>query len=248
MRVPSLSTSDQDASARLTADELTVLLSRSTASNGIDAFIATRATRTAAFSNATPLAINTAADEYIPSPTDDGQSLVYESVGSAGLQDLFFTTQVSGNYPPGTMLSLSSPDDDQEPFLSADGQVLYYVIEATNGDIYRAVRTGNDFTSSIPVTELNSPAGERQMVVTRDDMTIYFATDRAGNGLTDIYEAHRSAPGLPFSTPVPVVEINSPADEYPTWISVDDCIMYITSNRPQGGSGAYDIWTSTRGN
>ncbi|MHC4440141.1 MAG: tetratricopeptide repeat protein, partial [Planctomycetota bacterium] len=52
--------------------------------------------------------------------------------------------------------------------------------------------------------------------------------------------------GFQFGTPTNLgPPINSPADEYDMSLSADGLILVFTSNRP-GGSGGYDLWTSTR--
>jgi hypothetical protein len=243
--VPSLSTPQQDASARLTADELTVFVSRYNGTTTlVDTFIATRTDRDAPFGAATPLALNTPNDDYLPSPTDDGAELVYETLGAE--RDLFLTTRASG-YGAGTLLGVSTPNEDQEPFLRPDGQVLYFVSDrGGNPDIYRSVRVNGDFTTAVAVNELNTLDEERAMVVTRDDMTIYLASKRGGSLTTDIYEAHRPARDQPFSQPVSVDVLNTPGNDYPSWLSVDGCVMYLVSDGPTGQTQDTDVYIATR--
>jgi hypothetical protein len=49
-----------------------------------------------------------------------------------------------------------------------------------------------------------------------------------------------------FGTPKPVTELNSSRLEYPQWLSVDGCRLYLESDRP-GGAGDLDVYVASRG-
>ena len=82
--------------------------------------------------------------------------------------------------------------------------------------------------------------------LTADLLEIYITTDRTGGmGNNDTWVAKRSTIDEPFSTPVPVPNVNSASEESSPAVSLDGLTLWFGSDRP-GGSGAMDIWVSTR--
>jgi hypothetical protein len=82
-------------------------------------------------------------------------------------------------------------------------------------------------------------------VVTPDDLTLYFASSRAGSEY-DVYVSHRASATTAFGAPTAVSELNSPnIYDAPSWVSKDDCVIYLMSTR-DGGAGGVDIYTARR--
>lgn len=89
-------------------------------------------------------------------------------------------------------------------------------------------------------------AFEADPMPTRDLLEIFFTSNRPGGmGDKDIWTATRAAIDQPWSTPVPVVELNTTVQDSAPQISADGLTIWIASARP-GGLGLLDIWVATR--
>ena len=181
---------------------------------------------TAAFSGATPLALNQeGTDELRPWISDDGLTLLYD-VGDA---------QDTGSSTDRTLrrATRSTRQDDfvlvddfgagEAPFVvGGPNGTLYYAAAVVNGAILQVslsawVPTGD------PVTVMSSPS--ERPVVTRDGLTLYFAM---GPNYTEIYGAQRTDGLSPFDGAMIVSEL---VDGYaPSWISADGCRLYYDKN------------------
>lgn len=256
-----LNTAALDSIARLSGDELTVYFDRyPTADAGVaggvggsDLFMATRASRAAAFGKAVPLAINTANDESNPTFYNGGLELFYDSNGTGGMgsYDVWSATRQT------TSVDFSNPGDlpapvnggtyDAHPYVTPSGLVLYFVsTRGGNDDLYRATRSATNVPFVMDTTgalaAVSSSAHDWFPVVTLDERTIYFASDRGSSGNLDVYVATRVSTSDPFSVATPVAELNTPAGEYPSWISEDGCRLYMTSDR----AGSQDLFVAVK--
>ncbi len=94
---------------------------------------------------------------------------------------------------------------------------------------------------------VNSPASDYSARLSTDGLSLYFPSARSGgSGGRDIYVTTRATTSDPWGTPVNLgPTVNSSADDYSLSISADDLALYFVSKR-SGGSGAYDIWVTTR--
>ena len=134
--------------------------------------------------------------------------------------------------------------------MSADGLVLYFSSDRTGGagklDLYRATRpTNGSFTVDTPgpFTAVNTADAESDNVFSSDELTLYFASDRAGGkGGADIWKATRTSKSSAFGAPTNVTELNTTSDDAPSWISDDGCRIYVT----RGSAGSYSIYAATK--
>jgi len=112
-------------------------------------------------------------------------------------------------------------------------------------DFYYAEPSGADYTAAVPVTELNTPATETGPVPTSDGLAIYFGSSRnqADGVRLDIFLARRATPTGRFGDIVRVADLDTPDDEWPSWLSPDGCRLYFTSNR---NGGNYDLYFARR--
>lgn len=185
-------------------------------------------------------------DEVDPTVSGDGQLLVFVR-GTPPWTDsslgLFAATRSSTAYPFVSQGALGNLNVNTlstgTPFLVEDGSALYfyaYVGPPTYFDIYRAPRDGTAaFGSQVAVSAVNSANNDFAPVVTPDELTIYWATNRADNnpqGGYDIWAATRLSTIDPFALPRPIVELNSPEDDIPTFVTRDGCTLYFSSGRP----------------
>lgn len=139
-----------------------------------------------------------------------------------------------------------SPSD---PFVSADGQWLYFTAVATatgDDDIWRASRQGDTWVDAKPVEGVNSPAAEYSPVIAPDG-TLYFASSREGGfGQGDLWMA---APlGTGFAAPRNMGPgLNSPSGEWNLGFSPDGrTLVFEVSGRDTNLSNSGDLYVSHR--
>lgn len=95
-------------------------------------------------------------------------------------------------------------------------------------------------------TVINTAASENHPALSKDGLTLYFGSNRAGGfGLTDIWVTHRETEDGEWDPPTNVAVLNSSADEGAPSLSRDGHWMFFQSTRP-GGYGGTDLWVSWR--
>lgn len=112
------------------------------------------------------------------------------------------------------------------PFISFDGRTLYF----SSGGLQVATWSGTSFGTPKVIDAVASPAGSRQPVVSRDELTLYFEsgrTDGTAKGGADIWASTRSDASEDFGQPSAVDELNTSDNEYPVWISPDRCEFFL---------------------
>jgi Tol biopolymer transport system component len=251
--VPGLDVSSATAVAdvRLSPDSLTAYLSMQDGPGDVgyyDLYTASRGTPSSPFGTVVPLPgsqLNTTDSEASPTVSGDGLTLIFQRMTpSTDPAYLYYATRVSPFMPFTAVAPLPGIADlgvtsVTTPFLREDGQVLYFVfvslLAPTAGtDIYRASWNGSTLDPPVVVRELDTSFSELAPVVTPDDLTVYFASDRGDGGAQgnfDIWTATREHTTDPFSTPVNVKELNTPGYEAPTFVTRDGCTLYLTSSR-----------------
>jgi hypothetical protein len=237
-RLMSLNTLTSNDQATLSADELTVYFSRNDVTGNFDIYQATRASTTAAFGAASPVAgVNTAADERGPHVTADGLTLYATSqLNDTSQYRVTFATRTTTADSFGPLQNvpvINGTRNDSDPFISADGSVLYFSSDRTaiaGYALFRSVQTGGTFSAPELVmgTNLDTTSGEITPVLSVDELTLYFGSLRQGRGSADIFQATRATAQDPFGEPIPLNELNTQGFEVPSWISADGCELYIT--------------------
>jgi len=132
-----------------------------------------------------------------------------------------------------------------DPFISADGNTLYFVSSMPGGkggtDIYSCKRNADgSWADAINLSGFNTPGNERSPY-TDQQGNFYFSSDGlVGMGGLDIYKATKTASGL--GTPVNLgYPVNSPQDDFAFNLSLKGNAL-MASNRP-GGMGSDDIYS-----
>lgn len=94
---------------------------------------------------------------------------------------------------------------------------------------------------------VNSPFNDLAAEISKDGLSLYFASNRPGGlGGNDIYVSRRAGPDEPWGAPVNLGEvINTAANEAGVHLSRDGHWMLFTSTRP-GGAGGNDLYLSRR--
>lgn len=87
---------------------------------------------------------------------------------------------------------------------------------------------------------------EDDPTLTADLLELVFESDRVGGkGMSDLWITRRSAIGMAWSTPIPILELNSTNNEEHPSLAGDGLSLWYASDRP-GGLGSYDIYVATR--
>lgn len=94
---------------------------------------------------------------------------------------------------------------------------------------------------------INTAAAELQPALSSDELSLYFASNRAGGfGLNDIWVSRRGCRDCPWETPVNLGSaINSASIDDAATMSIDGHLLFFASDRP-GGMGLRDIYVSRR--
>jgi len=94
---------------------------------------------------------------------------------------------------------------------------------------------------------INSSANDQHPAISRDGLSLYFVSDRAGGqGGLDIYVSQRAREGDPWGPPKNLgTTINTAGTEMAPNLSIDGHRLYFHSDRP-GGCGDFDLYVSTR--
>jgi hypothetical protein len=203
--------------------------------------------------------VNTAAGDTCPAISKDGLTLYFARSAS----EIWFTTRESLTAPWAPPQRLPAPINVAGsanfcPVLVVNGHYLYFVSDRSGGcggnDMYVSFRKDkrDNLGWETPVNlgcQVNSPQGDtRPSPFEGDDGTeyLYFSSSRPGGlGGLDIYVSTMQSDGT-FGPPARVDGLNTTfADARPNVRERDGLEIFFDSNRG-GGSGGFDLWTSTR--
>jgi hypothetical protein len=211
--------------------------------------------------------VNSAADEFCPSPVQDGRFFfVSTRPGGCGGSDIYVTRPASGggwDEPENLGCQVNSPGGEASPSLvdqGGDDVVLYFSGARVGGfageaegavpdtDIYYARQLSDgSFGHAILRPELSSAADDTRPNVRSDGLEIVFDSTRPGGlGGPDIWTASRSSVEGSWSTPVNLgPTVNSSAGETRATLTRSGDTLYFGSNR-EGGEGNSDVYVATR--
>lgn len=240
-----------DFTPALSSDELTITFgsTRMGGSGLVDAYIATRASRTDAWGTPSLInGVNTSGNEsrahlsgdqltlYIEYQLDPGTD--YNVVASTrSSTSAAFTTPIA-------VTPVNTTGHDTGPYVLPDQSAMYLV---NSRMLHRAARTGTAWGAPVLVTGTSLQGGDFDYpVATPDELTIYFASSRGPTqGGFDIWMATRASVVTGFNAPVNVAALSSNRSESPGWISADNCVMYFS--RDVGAAAAdYNIYRAEK--
>jgi Tol biopolymer transport system component len=244
--ISELNTTFADGTLRLAPDELSgYFWSRRTGSARI--YYAVRPDLAQPFTVTEVTGLSTMDHDLDPTLSTDGSLLVFRH--NIPGDELWTARRVDAITfaSPLAMTNLNLASVESQPYLQESGPALMFSSDRNGGnfDIWQSTLTGN--TYGVPVRQLALDAGgsaEGDPVLSSDGLTIYFRSDRPSpNGAFDIYVATRPTTAMSFGAPALVPNVNSSADDGPSFISSNGCRLYISSDR----LGDNDIFVATRG-
>ncbi|MDX9759828.1 MAG: OmpA family protein [Bacteroidota bacterium] len=197
--------------------------------------------------------INTTRDEGAPFVTADGEDVYFVQCWTEdGLGDCdIYVAKMdyNGKWQQITNLGdkINSKDWDSQPFISPDGEYLYFASDRDGGyggtDIWRSkrLRSGKWGTPKNLGPEINTGGDEKSPMVAPNGIDLFFSsTGHEGLGGYDLYRSSetkndRWTPAQNVGRP-----FNSAADDMFWVLSAQEDTVYIASSRT-GGEGGLDI-------
>jgi hypothetical protein len=248
------------ASATLTQDEKVLYyignvdpVSSKATGKPFDMYTATRSNPSTPFESFQRVEKLSAAsdDELSVSVTGDGKRLYFARSAGSGSRMAYAEVSSTG-IGDEVFLNFHAADAavfrDTSPYVRADGTLLYFASIGPGTKAYDIVKVKLPFDSAsgvVPIPELNSGDAEGSPVASADEKHIYFTSNRGGSD--DVWTASRSNPADPFAKPEREASLSSPEEDYPTWLSADECVMYLTRTVTLDGSPkAYRIYVAKR--
>ncbi len=201
--------------------------------------------------------INTANDEYLPSLSLDGNTLIYTvmvTLENRRSED-FYISQYKGdhwNKAENMGEPINTPRNEGAQTISANGKTI--VFSACNRpegvgkcDFYISDFKNNKWTEPKNLEKpVNTVYWEGHSSLSADGKTLYFSTDRpVGEGEEDIWLSTRNADGT-WAYPLPLpTSINTPYRESSPFIHADGVTLYFSSDG-LAGMGKSDIFVTRK--
>lgn len=207
--------------------------------------------------------INSAANDFCPTIGRNGHTFFFVSnrpghCGETPNSDIY-----TARFGPGLEVrsvahlgcEVNSAWDEHSPFpneVPGEGPVLFYssarpadeTDRPGDHDIYMSPSHGGNYDAGDYVEEVNTAFNDAQPNVRRDNLEMFFWSDRPGSQGPDIYSAERASALDPWSEPVRLgPAVNSSAGETRPSLSWDGTTLYFGSTRVGGQS---DIYVTTR--
>lgn len=230
-----LDTPKDERDPTLTADMLEIFfMVTSAAANDADIWHATRASIADPFgAPALVPELYTTAFEDTPEISPDGLTILFARGGSnARIYVATRPTRADAWSTP--VLAPELGASEVRPGSLLFNGLKLYVNQGVAGltDILVATRASvtDPWNTPVLVSELYSPESDADPAVDPTDFVIYFS--RPGTDqLLDIVRAVRPDTGAPFSSPQPLDEVNSAADDSDPWISPQRDVLVFSSGR-----------------
>jgi hypothetical protein len=204
--------------------------------------------------------VNHSGTDGAMSMSADGLSIFMDSdrSGGQGDYDIWVTSRATIDDPWGEPVNIGSIVNTSAwegvASISADGLSLYFSTDWPGGyvdfDIWFATRATIDdpWEESVSLgSTVNSPEWDWAPIVSADELTLFFSSQRpGGSGDWDLWATSRATKDDDWSMPLNLgPTVNSSSRDWLPSISADGLILFFTSNRP-GGYGSRDIWMTRR--
>jgi outer membrane protein OmpA-like peptidoglycan-associated protein len=205
--------------------------------------------------------INTSFDEYWPSITADGQTLMFtrqieygRNSGSVNnmQEDFYISNLVNGKWskaiPVGFPLNTSKNEGAQT--ISSSGQYMFFTAcDRPDGygrcDIYYSSFNGKTWSNPVNANApINTSSWESQPSINAEGRVLFFTSNRAGGiGGMDIWYSLLNEEGKWGKPKNPGAKVNSKGDEMSPFIYFDNRTLYFSSNG-WPGMGGYDLYVT----
>lgn len=197
--------------------------------------------------------ISTALEEYRVTFAPDGKTIYFarsQAFFPVSRESTILTSRFeNGSWTPPESASFSGRWPDIDPFITRDGQRIYFSsIRPVEGemredsDIWYVDRQGDGWSQPVHLAAVNTPSDELYPSLGPDG-TLYFGSDRPdGRGGWDLWGARPAAGG--FSSPFNLHDVNSPDWEFNPTISPDGRYLVFTSIGRTEGIGMGDLYAS----
>lgn len=203
--------------------------------------------------------INTAAMEYFPALSADGQQLVWTYRNPEGHrrdEDFYFSSRVDGMWRPGAAVlgRLNTPFNEGAQCISAAGDLMIFVsCNRPEGkgscDLYWAKRRKDGrWSEAVNLGDsINTGNWETQPSLSSDGQTLYFVRSKKyDEEQSDIYFSQRRSDGRWSRAQKMPAPINSSGKEASPFIHVDGQTLYFCSSG-HVGMGGLDLFVSRKG-
>jgi len=203
--------------------------------------------------------INTSGDEFSPSLTEDGSTMVFNSrMPDENDHNIYICSFINGRWTkPRFMEKLNSPDNDETPYISRDGKVIMFSSDRVGSlrpsvtsdgkvrityDLYISYLVDGKWTSPSPVPgDVNTINNERSPSLSRDKRSLFFSRYRFKKiRRSKIMQATLKNNKFMDITPLPS-RINTNNYDIALVPSINKPGFYFSSRRP-GGFGGWDIY------
>ncbi len=192
-----INTNQYDATCSLSSDGKTLIIYRNEGAGSL--YISHLEDEKWTSPKKLPNPINTAYGESHASLSLDGNTIVFTSSrpGGLGEKDIYMCHKLpDGSWGKVMLLdnNINTPQNEESPFLSYDGQTLYFASEGHNSmggfDIFRSEKDENgNWGKAINIGyPINTVGDDLFYIPTLDCQRVYFASERPGGyGRSDIY-------------------------------------------------------------
>ena len=202
--------------------------------------------------------VNTTDDEYWPSITADGQTLMFTRQGRGKQSDRrnqedFYVSRLVNNVwsrAQNAGRPLNTPQNEGAQSLSSDGSYMYFTAcERSDGygrcDIYYSIFDGSSWSEPVNIgPPVNSKYWESQPSISANGRMLFFVSNRPGGvGGMDLWYSlldKNGKWGIPKNLGT---EINTPDDEMSPFIHFDGKTLYFSSNG-RIGMGGFDLYVT----
>ena len=178
--------------------------------------------------------LSTDAKETAPEVSPDGLTIYFASdstIGSAGnpsagMIDIWVATRSTRSEPwraPSRVDSLDTAQNDKNATPLGDSNVIVLASDRDGHgyDLYTSSKQGaGPWAPPIPIANQNTPFKEAGPILSADQLTLYFYSDRAATHTDDLYQATRLNKDLEFSPPTLIDQLSSPdKQEANPWVA-----------------------------
>jgi Tol biopolymer transport system component len=200
-------------------------------------------------------------DAGTPFLSFDGLSLYFFSTrpgaGTEGDRDIWIAQRPTEDAPFGTARVLPGVNTaalEHLPRLSDDELSILFVSGRKSphagSNLWMATRANraDGFAAPVEVPGINSDAREEGFSLSKDGLTLVFASDRVSESDMDLWVSTRSEPRGEFGEPENLAALNSPAQDLDPQFSPDGSELFFTSSRPNplASNGAFAIFRALR--